>query len=322
MNGNYHCKPQFLTLIDQSSTFFGQVPAHINKNNDNEHPFMMPSNIPIGNIFNKNIMASDENAYLRSSQNENLSSLNNSSNEDEPNSAKSSNNQSTQRKKFSPEEDIQLTRLIAINGPKKWDHIALSMPGRTGRQCRDRFHNYLNPGLINGPWTREEDILLEQKVIEIGQHWNKIARFFNGRSANNIKNRWYTYVCRPKKVKFQSLSAQDKNCQKLVYFLPKNNLGNHINPNFVDEKSNIHNLQNNFEINNSRGPNNSIGELNENPTQKAPSKNVFEKVDIHDTSFENNKKNEKKIFFPPIYPPYNSEFLPLKPGILDFLAND
>ena len=100
------------------------------------------------------------------------------------------------RHKFTPEEDRHLNTLISIHGPKKWDQIALAMPGRTGRQCRDRFHNYLKPTLINGPWTKEEDELLEKKVEEIGQHWNKIAKFFQGRSSNNIKNRWYTYICR------------------------------------------------------------------------------------------------------------------------------
>ena len=104
-------------------------------------------------------------------------------------SIKISNKPSYQRHKFSPEEDVTLNNLIAINGPRKWDQIALSMPGRTGRQCRDRFQNYLNPSLINGPWTKEEDILLEQKFNEVGPHWNSISKYFNGRSTNNVKKR-------------------------------------------------------------------------------------------------------------------------------------
>ena len=104
-----------------------------------------------------------------------------------------------QRHKFSQEEDIKLNKLVSLYGPRKWDQIALSMPGRSGRQCRDRFHNYLNPSLVNGPWTKEEDELLEKKVYELGQHWNKIVKVFKGRSTNNIKNRWYTYICKQKR---------------------------------------------------------------------------------------------------------------------------
>ena len=76
----------------------------------------------------------------------------------------SSSSHLSHRHKFSPEEDENLRKLIEINGPKKWDHIALSMPGRTGRQCRDRYHNYLDPVLTNGPWTSDEDNILEEKV--------------------------------------------------------------------------------------------------------------------------------------------------------------
>lgn len=110
----------------------------------------------------------------------------------------------SQRRKFSHEEDLKLSQEIAVYGPRKWNQIALALPGRTGRQCRDRFHNYLNPNLINGPWTNEEDILLEQKALELNQHWNKIAKYFVGRSANNIKNRWYTYISKKNRCQYKN----------------------------------------------------------------------------------------------------------------------
>lgn len=147
------------------------------------------------------------------------------------------------RKKFSSEEDNQLKKLIDLYGAKKWDKIASLMPGRTGRQCRDRFTNYLESSLTNGPWTDNEDELLEKKVCEFGLHWNLIVKFFKGRSTNNIKNRWYTYVCKQNKFT-KNIISKNKNFQKI------NN--NFIDDRFTDLPSDINNkefvdLKNNIE---------------------------------------------------------------------------
>lgn len=131
---------------------------------------------------------------------------------------------SSQRRKFTPEEDEKLKRIIAIRGTKKWDDIALLMPGRTGRQCRDRFRNYLDPNLTNGPWTDEEDKILIQKVNEYGQHWNKISVFFKGRSNNNIKNRFNTYISKSKhKYGNNDIKIQNNKIDNEIYFISNDN---------------------------------------------------------------------------------------------------
>ena len=68
------------------------------------------------------------------------------------------------------------------------------MPGRSGRQCRDRYKNYLAQGFFNGEWTKEEDELLFKKFVEFGTHWSKIATFFKNRNANSLKNRWNYFL--------------------------------------------------------------------------------------------------------------------------------
>jgi hypothetical protein len=78
-----------------------------------------------------------------------------------------------------------------------WIDIATQLPGRCARQCRDRWANYLCPGNKNAAWTASEDELLVEKVTEMGSHWSVIAKSFDGRSENNVKNRWYTHL-RPK----------------------------------------------------------------------------------------------------------------------------
>jgi len=102
----------------------------------------------------------------------------------------------TLRRKFTQEEDNKLRELVKEIGAKKWIEIAKSMPGRTGRQCRDRFQNYLSPILTNGPWTKEDDHLLLQKVIELGSTWSKIVTYFPGRSTNNVKNRYNIHLAK------------------------------------------------------------------------------------------------------------------------------
>ena len=35
--------------------------------------------------------------------------------------------------------------------------IATKMPGRTGKQCRERWHNHLDPSIAKERWTEEEN---------------------------------------------------------------------------------------------------------------------------------------------------------------------
>lgn len=98
------------------------------------------------------------------------------------------------RKKFTPEEDARLRFLVDRQGPKKWDLIAREMPGRTSRQCRDRYKNYLVPGFFNGQWSEEEDELLLSMYLKHGSQWSKLSKFFKNRSANSLKNRWNYFV--------------------------------------------------------------------------------------------------------------------------------
>lgn len=98
------------------------------------------------------------------------------------------------RKLFSPQEDALLTQIMFQQPFETWIAVAEKLPGRTARQCRDRWVNYLSPSNKNGPWSHEEDQLLAEKYMEYGAQWTTIAKFFDGRSENNVKNRWYTYV--------------------------------------------------------------------------------------------------------------------------------
>ena len=97
----------------------------------------------------------------------------------------------TYRQKFSQDEDALLRRLVDLNGAHHWELIAASMPGRTARQCRDRWHNYLRPPLDRDPMSPEEKRALVRAAVENHNNWAHIASLNIGgktRSCAMIKN--------------------------------------------------------------------------------------------------------------------------------------
>lgn len=119
------------------------------------------------------------------------------------------------RHKFSIDEDNLLRRLVEEHGTTNWRFIADNMPGRSARQCRDRWKNYLMPGIKNTPWTPDEDQLLEEKFAVLGPQWSRIAKFFPNRTDINVKNRWATRNGRVNKaqpiIDMHSTNANDNN---------------------------------------------------------------------------------------------------------------
>jgi len=108
---------------------------------------------------------------------------------------------------WSAQEDKLLTEWVEKNGPKSWTKCCDYIYGRTGKQCREHWNNCLNPNLIKGDWTAEEDFLIMHFYGKYNGSWKKIINLFYGRTENSIKNRFFSQL---RKIATSNLSPSEK----------------------------------------------------------------------------------------------------------------
>lgn len=106
----------------------------------------------------------------------------------------SSLNKKNRRIHFNQFEDDKIKELVDRYGTNNWPLVSTFIHGRTPKQCRDRYFNYLMPGIFHGEWTKEEDEMLMKLYKEYGSKWTIIQNYIPNRSSNSIKNRWHIFL--------------------------------------------------------------------------------------------------------------------------------
>lgn len=158
---------------------------------------------------NNNTLVHDSNIYINESNNDDSGLLNivNKLPDDSFNSPvatkspKVAGSASTDGKvrysrgKWTPQEDELLKEAVEKFSGRNWKRISECLDGRTDVQCLHRWQKVLRPGLVKGPWTKEEDESVIRLVSKYGvKSWSFIARQLHGRLGKQCRERWYNHL--------------------------------------------------------------------------------------------------------------------------------
>jgi hypothetical protein len=125
---------------------------------------------------------------------------------------------------WSADEDILLSSLIKA-AKLRWGQIAStlnteihhSVRVRTGKQCKERWSNHLNPDINRSEWSAKEELVLLELYRDLGNRWCVISKELPTRTESNIKNKIKSLLNREK----QDLLTLDDPAQTLTRLIEK-----------------------------------------------------------------------------------------------------
>ncbi|CAI2369764.1 unnamed protein product [Moneuplotes crassus] len=139
---------------------------------------------------------------------------------------------------WSKEEDLLLKNFVKENGIKSWFKATSIIEGRSTKQIRERWINVLDPNLKKSKWSLEEEKILFELFLKFGSKWAKLRKFFQGRTENQLKNRFYSTLRKARNNLEPEATTKIKNSELLRYV-----------PNVVENlKANVDNLPSHLTI--------------------------------------------------------------------------
>jgi hypothetical protein len=102
--------------------------------------------------------------------------------------------------RWTPEEDLKLRNAVQTHNGKNWVAVAALVPGRSRKQCWNRWHDALNSSIEQATtcaafWTLEEDNRLKHAVGILGEKdWDLVTFLVPGRVKEQCFSRWYSYL--------------------------------------------------------------------------------------------------------------------------------
>lgn len=125
------------------------------------------------------------------------------------------------------EDERLLDLVLQMKHPLKWSVIASnlsslnlnpSVPERTGKQCRERYVNHLNPRLKTTDFTPIEDATIWRMFATVGSKWAIMSKIVPGRTDNNLKNRFHNLKRQlGREEDARSRAAAPKNINDIVH---------------------------------------------------------------------------------------------------------